>query len=149
MAFLYHAATQDKESSATGPVVLDPSTLGLVVRLGTSSCSWFPLLPGHRYAIDRSTDAERIFDIDAKTGAIVTGKVLDRETAGWHNITVLAMEAGEMQGCSVGQEEESGCCHCRVAKTRVLINTEVKKKNKCSSTESDISLDNLKILFLS
>lgn len=53
--------------------------------------------PGHRYAIDRSTDAERIFDIDAKTGAIVTGKVLDRETAGWHNITVLAMEAGEMK----------------------------------------------------
>ncbi|NXK11662.1 CAD22 protein, partial [Herpetotheres cachinnans] len=46
-----------------------------------------------RYAIDRSTDAERIFDIDANTGAIVTGKVLDRETAGWHNITVLAMEA--------------------------------------------------------
>ncbi|NXF36404.1 CAD22 protein, partial [Nyctibius bracteatus] len=45
-----------------------------------------------RYAIDRSTDAERIFDIDANTGAIVTGKVLDRETAGWHNITVLAME---------------------------------------------------------
>ncbi|XP_074744206.1 cadherin-22 isoform X3 [Strix uralensis] len=46
-----------------------------------------------RYAIDRSTDMERIFDIDANTGAIVTGKVLDRETAGWHNITVLAMEA--------------------------------------------------------
>ncbi|NXL46120.1 CAD22 protein, partial [Podilymbus podiceps] len=46
-----------------------------------------------RYAIDRSTDAERIFDIDANTGAIMTGKVLDRETAGWHNITVLAMEA--------------------------------------------------------
>uniref|UniRef100_A0A8C3BUH1 Cadherin 22 n=1 Tax=Cairina moschata TaxID=8855 RepID=A0A8C3BUH1_CAIMO len=46
-----------------------------------------------RYAIDRSTDTERIFDIDANTGAIVTGKVLDRETAGWHNITVLAMEA--------------------------------------------------------
>ncbi|XP_065422482.1 cadherin-22 isoform X5 [Chrysemys picta bellii] len=46
-----------------------------------------------RYAIDRDTDLERIFDIDANTGAIVTGKVLDRETAGWHNITVLAMEA--------------------------------------------------------
>lgn len=59
----------------------------------------FPLLPGLRYAIDRSTDAERIFDIDANTGAIVTGKVLDRETAGWHNITVLAMEAGEMECC--------------------------------------------------
>ncbi|OXB57610.1 hypothetical protein ASZ78_010572 [Callipepla squamata] len=53
-----------------------------------------PLLFLHNgYAIDRSTDTERIFDIDANTGAIVTGKVLDRETAGWHNITVLAMEA--------------------------------------------------------
>ncbi|XP_075772318.1 cadherin-22 isoform X2 [Pelodiscus sinensis] len=47
-----------------------------------------------RYAIDRSTDLERIFDVDADTGAIVTGQALDRETAGWHNITVLAMEAG-------------------------------------------------------
>uniref|UniRef100_A0A8B9FV48 Cadherin-22 n=1 Tax=Amazona collaria TaxID=241587 RepID=A0A8B9FV48_9PSIT len=54
-----------------------------------------------RYAIDRSTDAERIFDIDANTGAIVTGKVLDRETAGWHNITVLAMEAGEVSRASL------------------------------------------------
>ncbi|XP_053430598.1 cadherin-22 isoform X3 [Nycticebus coucang] len=46
-----------------------------------------------RYAIDRESDLEQIFDIDADTGAIVTGKGLDRETAGWHNITVLAMEA--------------------------------------------------------
>ncbi|CAO2577708.1 Cdh22, partial [Lemmus lemmus] len=46
-----------------------------------------------RYAIDRDSDQEQIFDIDADTGAIVTGKGLDRETAGWHNITVLAMEA--------------------------------------------------------
>ncbi|XP_060046914.1 cadherin-22 isoform X2 [Erinaceus europaeus] len=46
-----------------------------------------------RYAIDRDSDLDRIFDIDADTGAIVTGKGLDRETAGWHNITVLAMEA--------------------------------------------------------
>ncbi|XP_030389157.1 cadherin-22 isoform X2 [Gopherus evgoodei] len=46
-----------------------------------------------RYAIDHNTDLERIFDIDANTGTIVTVKVLDRETAGWHNITVLAMEA--------------------------------------------------------
>lgn len=42
-----------------------------------------------------------------------------------------------------------GAVIARVAETRVLINTEVKKKNKCSSTESDISLDNLKILFRS
>ncbi|KAM7237697.1 hypothetical protein CapIbe_011941 [Capra ibex] len=46
-----------------------------------------------RYAIDRDSDLDQIFDIDADTGAIVTGKGLDRETAGWHNITVLAMEA--------------------------------------------------------
>lgn len=62
----------------------------------------FPLLPTPRYAIDRSTDTERIFDIDANTGAIVTGKVLDRETAGWHNITVLAMEAGEWRSSHLG-----------------------------------------------
>lgn len=49
-----------------------------------------------RYAIDRDSDLDQIFDIDADTGAIVTGKGLDRETAGWHNITVLAMEAGEL-----------------------------------------------------
>lgn len=51
-----------------------------------------------RYAIDRNSDLDQIFDIDADTGAIVTGKGLDRETAGWHNITVLAMEAGEPGG---------------------------------------------------
>lgn len=51
-----------------------------------------------RYAIDRDSDLDQIFDIDADTGAIVTGKGLDRETAGWHNITVLAMEAGERGG---------------------------------------------------
>lgn len=109
MAFLYRAAAQDKQSSDTGPVVLDSSAPGAGGKggLGTSSCSWFPLLPGHRYAIDRSTDAERIFDIDAKTGAIVTGKVLDRETAGWHNITVLAMEAGEMEECCVEQSVQN------------------------------------------
>ncbi|XP_078508042.1 cadherin-22 [Lissotriton helveticus] len=48
-----------------------------------------------RYAIDRSSDVERIFDINASTGAITTGKTLDRETTGWHNITVLAQEADD------------------------------------------------------
>uniref|UniRef100_A0A3B1J5Q4 Cadherin-22 n=1 Tax=Astyanax mexicanus TaxID=7994 RepID=A0A3B1J5Q4_ASTMX len=46
-----------------------------------------------RYSIDRSTDQEQIFNIDAVTGAITLGKILDRETAGWHNITVTAVEA--------------------------------------------------------
>ncbi|KAL2090897.1 hypothetical protein ACEWY4_013160 [Coilia grayii] len=46
-----------------------------------------------RYSIDRATDQEHIFNIDPVTGAITLGKILDRETAGWHNITVIAVEA--------------------------------------------------------
>ncbi|XP_078411554.1 cadherin 22 isoform X4 [Cetorhinus maximus] len=45
-----------------------------------------------RYSIDRNTDLERIFNVDANTGDITIAKRLDRETAGWHNITVIAME---------------------------------------------------------
>lgn len=46
-----------------------------------------------RFTIDRNTDQEMIFHIDPDTGAITLGKILDRETAGWHNITVKAVEA--------------------------------------------------------
>ncbi|KAG8131437.1 hypothetical protein E2320_009368, partial [Naja naja] len=46
-----------------------------------------------RYALEPPEGMEQIFDIDAQTGAILTRQGLDRETAGWHNITVLAMEA--------------------------------------------------------
>ncbi|KAK1795690.1 hypothetical protein P4O66_001180 [Electrophorus voltai] len=46
-----------------------------------------------RYSIDQSTDQEQIFNIDTVSGAITLGKILDRETAGWHNITVTAVEA--------------------------------------------------------
>uniref|UniRef100_A0A8D2P5M2 Cadherin-22 n=1 Tax=Zosterops lateralis melanops TaxID=1220523 RepID=A0A8D2P5M2_ZOSLA len=73
------------------------SIVGVVTALDPDTANH----PVRRAVIQGLTDAERIFDIDAKTGAIVTGKVLDRETAGWHNITVLAMEAGEMEECSV------------------------------------------------
>uniref|UniRef100_A0A8C6KZE6 Cadherin-22 n=1 Tax=Nothobranchius furzeri TaxID=105023 RepID=A0A8C6KZE6_NOTFU len=38
-------------------------------------------------------DQDLIFHIDPDSGAITLGKVLDRETAGWHNITVKAVEA--------------------------------------------------------
>ncbi|XP_078092181.1 cadherin 22 [Mustelus asterias] len=48
-----------------------------------------------RYSIDRNTDLERIFNVDANTGDITIAKRLDRETAGWHNITVIAMEADD------------------------------------------------------
>ncbi|MFT7811970.1 cadherin-22 [Arapaima gigas] len=53
-----------------------------------------------RYAIDRDTDHEKIFNIDAVTGAITLGKILDRETAGWHNITVTAVEADNLSQVS-------------------------------------------------
>ncbi|CAB1354308.1 unnamed protein product, partial [Coregonus sp. 'balchen'] len=46
-----------------------------------------------RYSIDWSTDQEQIFHIDPVSGAITLGNILDRETAGWHNITVTAVEA--------------------------------------------------------
>uniref|UniRef100_A0A674NJN4 Cadherin 22 n=1 Tax=Takifugu rubripes TaxID=31033 RepID=A0A674NJN4_TAKRU len=46
-----------------------------------------------RFSIDRATDQEMIFYIDPDSGAITLGKNLDRETAGWHNITVKAVEA--------------------------------------------------------
>ncbi|XP_038658957.1 cadherin-7-like isoform X2 [Scyliorhinus canicula] len=51
-----------------------------------------------RYSIDRNTDLERIFNVDANTGDITIAKRLDRETAGWHNITVIAMEAENTAG---------------------------------------------------
>lgn len=47
-----------------------------------------------RFSIDPTSDQEMIFRINPETGAITLGKVLDRETAGWHNITVKAVEAG-------------------------------------------------------
>ncbi|XP_072114393.1 cadherin-7a isoform X2 [Mobula birostris] len=46
-----------------------------------------------RYSIDRNTDLERYFNIDANTGVITIAKPLDRETNEEHNITVLAMES--------------------------------------------------------
>ncbi|KAJ8418744.1 hypothetical protein AAFF_G00002430 [Aldrovandia affinis] len=46
-----------------------------------------------RYSIDRNTDLERFFNIDAMTGVISTAKPLDREVNAVHNITIFAMES--------------------------------------------------------
>ncbi|XP_035656570.1 cadherin-7-like [Oncorhynchus keta] len=46
-----------------------------------------------RYSIDRNTDLERFFNIDATTGVISTAKRLDREVNAIHNITIFAMES--------------------------------------------------------
>ncbi|XP_029446181.1 cadherin-18 isoform X3 [Rhinatrema bivittatum] len=47
-----------------------------------------------RYSIDHKEEEERYFNIDVITGAIKTAKILDREEAPWHNITVTASETG-------------------------------------------------------
>uniref|UniRef100_A0A672KWX1 Cadherin 7 n=1 Tax=Sinocyclocheilus grahami TaxID=75366 RepID=A0A672KWX1_SINGR len=45
-----------------------------------------------RYSIDRNTDLERFFNVDALTGVISTAKALDRELNSVHNITIFATE---------------------------------------------------------
>ncbi|XP_054876895.1 cadherin-7-like [Poeciliopsis prolifica] len=48
---------------------------------------------GIRYSIDRNTDLERFFNIDALSGIISTAKSLDREANSIHNLTILAIES--------------------------------------------------------
>lgn len=48
-----------------------------------------------RYSIDRNTDLERFFNVDALSGVISTAKLLDREANSVHNITVFAIESRE------------------------------------------------------
>lgn len=48
-----------------------------------------------RYSIDRNTDLERFFNIDALSGVISTAKPLDREVNSVHNLTILAIETRE------------------------------------------------------
>uniref|UniRef100_A0A3Q2DWN5 Cadherin 7 n=1 Tax=Cyprinodon variegatus TaxID=28743 RepID=A0A3Q2DWN5_CYPVA len=47
---------------------------------------------GIRYSIDRNTDLERFFNVDALSGIISTAKPLDREANSVHNLTILAIE---------------------------------------------------------
>lgn len=46
-----------------------------------------------RYSIDRNTDLERFFNVDAATGIISTAKALDREANSVHNLTIFAIES--------------------------------------------------------
>ncbi|KFO07974.1 Cadherin-8, partial [Balearica regulorum gibbericeps] len=45
-----------------------------------------------RFSIDRHTDLERQFNINAEDGKITLATPLDRETNTWHNITIVATE---------------------------------------------------------
>ncbi|XP_004918688.1 cadherin-22 isoform X1 [Xenopus tropicalis] len=46
------------------------------------------------YTLDRNSD-DGIFEIDVESGEIRITKPLDRETSGWHNLTVQAHETGD------------------------------------------------------
>uniref|UniRef100_A0A8C2XEV9 Cadherin 7 n=1 Tax=Cyclopterus lumpus TaxID=8103 RepID=A0A8C2XEV9_CYCLU len=46
-----------------------------------------------RYSIDRNTDLERFFNVDALSGVISTAKPLDREANLIHNLTVFAIDS--------------------------------------------------------
>lgn len=66
-----------------------------------------------RYSIDRNTDLERFFNVDALSGVISTAKALDREANSVHNITVFGIESREcvndkkvLNSTSFG----GGCC---------------------------------------
>ncbi|XP_016312820.1 cadherin-22 [Sinocyclocheilus anshuiensis] len=72
--------------------VQEDARLGALVGIVTAKDPDMDNVP-IRFSIDRSTDQEQIFNIDPVTGAITLGKILDRETAGWHNITVTTVEA--------------------------------------------------------
>ncbi|KAG8563099.1 hypothetical protein GDO81_015933 [Engystomops pustulosus] len=45
-----------------------------------------------RFSIDRHTDLDRQFNVNADDGKITLATALDRETTMWHNITVVATE---------------------------------------------------------
>ncbi|XP_077642394.1 cadherin-8 isoform X1 [Lonchura striata] len=45
-----------------------------------------------RFSIDRHTDLERQFNVNAEDGKITLATPLDRETSTWHNITIVATE---------------------------------------------------------
>uniref|UniRef100_A0A8C6UHK8 Cadherin 7 n=1 Tax=Neogobius melanostomus TaxID=47308 RepID=A0A8C6UHK8_9GOBI len=54
-----------------------------------------------RYSIDRNTDLERFFNVDALSGIISTAKPLDREANSVHNLTIFAIESRKSIGRGV------------------------------------------------
>lgn len=53
-----------------------------------------------RFSIDRHTDLERQFNINADDGKITLATPLDRELSVWHNITIIATEISKCLGLS-------------------------------------------------
>ncbi|KAJ3602758.1 hypothetical protein NHX12_030506 [Muraenolepis orangiensis] len=95
-AFHRHIGIKMDCEDATGPAA-------------TGRC--FPLSSSsHRFSIDRSTDQESIFHIDPVSGAITLREILDSETAGWHNISVTAVEADAAHANNLSQIPLSFLC---------------------------------------
>lgn len=60
-----------------------------------------------RFSIDRHTDLERQFNINADDGKITLATPLDRELSVWHNITIIATEISKCLGLFI-----SSLCAC-------------------------------------
>lgn len=67
-----------------------PNQFGFMKIVSLLSNYWLAIF--FRYSIDRHTDLERYFIINAEDGNIKTIKALDREEIAWHNISVFAVE---------------------------------------------------------
>lgn len=52
----------------------------------------------HRYAIDRRTDMDHLFNVHSGNGSVFLLKSMDREEAAWHNISVIATELRKSRG---------------------------------------------------
>lgn len=52
----------------------------------------------HRYAIDRRTDMDHLFNVHPGNGSVFLLKSLDREESAWHNISVIATELRKSRG---------------------------------------------------
>ncbi|XP_067291203.1 cadherin-20 isoform X2 [Pseudorasbora parva] len=50
-----------------------------------------------RYSISKSSDAQQMFGIDPSNGTVYVATRLDRETAAWYNLTVIASEIRDEQ----------------------------------------------------
>lgn len=55
-------------------------------------CHCLPLMWSHlsRYSLEWHPESDSSFDIDTVEGTVSTNEYLDRETAVWHNVTVVA-----------------------------------------------------------
>lgn len=59
---------------------------------------WLQMYLFCRFSIDRHTDLERQFNINADDGKITLATPLDRELSVWHNITIIATEISKCLG---------------------------------------------------